>query len=493
MSNIDTKAIPFMRVIIPVMIGVVLGDIFDFSVWPLLSALAVSFVMGLALRHTVYGSVYLWVGTCLLYVLFATWAHPSTELPHNQRLTATAVVINNPVVSGRWGRCDASVTAFRFCNSDSLWHSINEKITISVDTSYRLSAGDKIAYTGFFNTIGDSSYGRLLARRGYTARSFLTPGKLIYDLPPEGFSAYRTLATIKNITSARLSRLGLGQNEEPVVQAMVLGRKNMISKELRNDYARSGAAQILAVSGLHVGIVFLFINAMLWFLPLFRHGHIAKNVIAIMAVWFYALLTGFSPSVIRAAFMFSGVQLALASSARAQSLNTLLATAAVMLAIWPNSLWDMSFQLSFMAVLFIMTWMGPLYRLVRTRWSVVNFIVGAFVISVVASIGTGPLVAFHFGYFSITGLVINPIVTTMAYGIIILPVIWIIAPLSFLGPLIHWPVEWAVRLQNHLAHWGSMQEWGMVYASPSLLWLAVIYGSLLLVTPWVQKLGEIRK
>ena len=492
MSAIDLKTIPFLRIIIPAAVGLVLGDMFDFSVWALLAALALSFGMGRALKRTGYGSVYLWVTTCLLYALLLTWARPSTKLPHGQRAIATALLLDNPIKNGRWGRCDATVTAFRLCDGDSLWHSVNEKIMLSIDTSYRLLAGDKIAYAGYFNPAGGGSYGRLMVRRGYTARSYVTAGNLIYGLPPEGFSPHLALAQIKTAASARLSRLNLGPEEEPVLQAMVLGRSELLTKELRDDYSRSGTAHILSVSGLHVGIVFLFINAVLWFLPLFRRGHIIKNIIAIAAIWFYALLTGFSPPVIRSAFMFSGVQIALASSTRSQPLNTVLATATVMMAIWPNSLWDVSFQLSFVAVLFIMLWMTPLYRLLRTRWGVANFVIGACVISIVASVGTAPLVAYHFGYFSISGIVVNPAATNMSYSILILPLIWIIAPLKFLEPLIHWPVEWSIKIQNYLAHWGAVQDWGVIHASPSLLWLAIIYGIFLIITPFVLRLGEIR-
>jgi len=524
LNRLDFRSLPFLRIIIPAVAGVALGDMVDLPVWLLGAAFVLVSWAGWALRRTGYASAYLWAAIFLLYMMLSTWSRPATSLPYGQRVVATAEILDDPFTGGRWGRCEARVTAFRPSEPDGqdgqedVWHSINERVLLSVDTSYlaaamvgrggaagregagadrgsgrRLMAGDKVAYTGYFNPVGEGDYGNLMTRRGLTARSYITSGNLLYLLPPEGFSWRRALADIKRGASERLSRLGVGPREEAVLQAMVLGRRELLTPEIRDNYARSGTAHLLAVAGLHLGIVFLFVNALLWFVPLFRRGHIVKNVLAIAAVWFYALLTGLSPSVVRAAFMFSGVQVALATSSRSHSLNTLLATAAVMLAISPNSLWDVSFQLSFTAVLFIMLWCPPLYRLVRTRWAVVNFILGAVVISVVAMIGTAPLVAYHFGYFSISGIVVNPVVTTLAYGILILPIVWIMLPLSFLRPIIHWPVEWALRLQNSLTHWGAAQSWGVIYASPSPLWIFFAYGVLLLATPFVLRLGDLRE
>src|SRR5699024_10392366 len=102
------------------------------------------------------------------------------------------------------------------------------------------------------------------------------------------------------------------------------------------DYGTTGASHLLAVSGLHVGIVAMLVNLLLWLLPAFRYGHVVKNAAAITVIGLYTLLTGLSPSAVRAALMFSGAQLALAASRRGNSANILLATASVMLLIRPD-------------------------------------------------------------------------------------------------------------------------------------------------------------
>lgn len=140
---------------------------------------------------------------------------------------------------------------------------------------------------------------------------------------------------------------------------MTAGDRRSLSPALRAAYSRSGTSHLLAVSGLHVGIVFLLANLLLWWLPLFRHGHILRNIAVILLIWLYAATTGFPPSVVRAALMFSVLQFALASSSEYVGMNTLAGVAFVMLLFHPDYLFDISFQLSFIAVAGIIAWGLP--------------------------------------------------------------------------------------------------------------------------------------
>ena len=120
-------------------------------------------------------------------------------------------------------------------------------------------------------------------------------------------------------------------DEQALCNAMTAGDRRSLSPALRAAYSRSGTSHLLAVSGLHVGIVFLLANLLLWWLPLVRHGHILRNIAVILLIWLYAAVTGFPPSVVRAALMFSVLQFALASSSEYVGMNTLAGVAFVML------------------------------------------------------------------------------------------------------------------------------------------------------------------
>jgi competence protein ComEC len=263
---------------------------------------------------------------------------------------------------------------------------------------------------------------------------------------------------------------------------MTTGDRSGITPEIRRAYSRTGAAHLLAVSGLHVGIVFLIINVLLYLLPLMRGGHIAKNMVAIAGVWLYAALTGLSPSAVRAACMFSGAQVALAVSRSHSGVNIMCGTAFVMLAVKPGLLFDISFQLSFIAVAAIMSWFGPLYRLLESRWRGLNALWATLIVGLTASVATLPLVSHTFGVFSPAGIVLNPIVIATAHIVVVCSLVWIIAPVPFLEPVFRWLVGAPAWLQNRVVGAvsdvpGAAVEWTMP------LWLVfVIYSAMIIFT-----------
>lgn len=143
---------------------------------------------------------------------------------------------------------------------------------------------------------------------------------------------------------------------------MTAGDRSGITPELRAAYSRSGLSHLLAVSGLHTGIVFALVNLLLWWLPLLRRGHLLRNLLAAACIWIYVAAAGFPPSAVRAAVMFTMLQSALASASEYNGLNALAAAAFGMLLWNPAWLGDISFQLSFAAVAAILAWGVPLCR-----------------------------------------------------------------------------------------------------------------------------------
>ncbi|MDR0511308.1 MAG: ComEC/Rec2 family competence protein [Rikenellaceae bacterium] len=468
------RELPFLRILIPAATGILLADATDIAGgWIFLL-----FLLALACAATLkrWSGAYLWAAICFLYMALAAWARPSSTLPHGVRAVATARITGNPTEAGRWLRSPARITSWR---TDSLWHNTSERVFLYMDSSLKAGVGSDIAFRGYFNPVGEGGYGELMARRGYGAKAYVPRYGLIYSIDNGRRSFSERVALLQKSVGRRLDRLGLAPEENAVAQAMVLGNTTRMSPQLRRDYARAGTTHILSVSGMHVGVVFLFINCLLWLVPLLRRGHIAKNAVAVAAIWSYAALTGMSPSVMRAAFLFTGTQAALALSARSQPLNTLFATGAVMLALSPNALWDVSFQLSFMAVLSIMVWGVPLYRVVRTRWGAVNVVLAGVTVGATVTLFTAPAVAWHFGYFSVVGIVVNIVVELLSYVILAGSLTWVALPAGFLAPLLRWPVESALWLQNRLSHWGAAQSWGVVESSPSGWTVAAIYAAVI--------------
>ena len=150
--------------------------------------------------------------------------------------------------------------------------------------------------------------------------------------------------------------MGIQGEQYAVLAAMTLGDKSCLTKDLRNVYSQTGTSHVLALSGLHLSIVF---NILLLTFGLFRINRWVSYWLTLLVLWCFVVLVGMPVSVVRAAIMLSVGSIALLLHRRAASLSALSLAAAIVLVMNPESLWDVSFQLSFMAVLSLV-FMEPL-------------------------------------------------------------------------------------------------------------------------------------
>lgn len=221
----------------------------------------------------------------------------------------------------------------------------------------------------------------------------------------------------------RLADAGLSGDELATTGALTLGYKDDIDPEVRRHFQVSGAAHVLAVSGLHTGILY---GLVLWLLtlggrfkPLYenRFGRCAISGVVIAVMWGYAWLTGMTPSVVRAVTMVTIFEVGRMVYRQAFSLNTIAAAAVLILAVRPTDLWSVSFQLSFAATTAIVS-LTPTLPLKEGRWpQILKYIVGILVVSLAAQIGTLPITMYYFGqiscYFLLTNLIVLPIATVL--------------------------------------------------------------------------------
>ena len=216
----------------------------------------------------------------------------------------------------------------------------------------------------------------------------------------------------------RLADSGVGGDAYAVVAAMALGDKSALTHEIRDTYSVSGASHVLALSGLHLGIIY----GLLWLLLPHRRWPAVSQTITLIAIWLYVLLVGMPVSVVRSAVMLTVYGLLSIGHRNKMSVNALAFTAIVMLMCNPEWLFDIGFQLSFMAVLAILLFV-PLFEdvfsakyLQEHRW--IRRIWGLVAVSVSAQIGVAPLIAYYFGRLSTYFLLTNFIVLPAAYLIL---------------------------------------------------------------------------
>lgn len=288
----------------------------------------------------------------------------------------------------------------------------------------------------------------------------------------EADTADRTCDSGKTNAADRASR---AYDAQALCEAMAAGERAGLRRELREAYARSGTAHLLAVSGLHVGIVFVLVNLLLVWLPALRRGHLLRNAAATALVWVYAAVAGFPPSVVRAALMCTALQFSLASASVYASGNVLAAAAFGMLVWNPDWLFDLSFQLSFAAVAAILAWAVPLCRRLRTPFRPLNALTDTLAVGLAASVATAPLAAHTFGYVPLVGLAVNPVIIPLAAAVVFGSVVWMIAPLAFAAPLFRLVLGTAAAWQNALVEWAAGVSWAVVPWAPSAGQTAAIY------------------
>ncbi|GAB5398998.1 MAG: ComEC/Rec2 family competence protein [Aureisphaera sp.] len=261
-----------------------------------------------------------------------------------------------------------------------------------------------------------------------------------------------------NITS-KLDQVCLSTDAKAITKALVLGERRTLDKELYNNYAAAGAIHILAVSGLHVGILFLLFSWLLKPLDYFRKGKSIKAICIVLLLWGFAFLAGLSPSVVRAVTMFSCFALAKMINRPTNGFNTLALSYFILLLLQPRWLFHVGFQLSYLAVFFIL-WLQPnLYRLYRPRTLVDRYLWGLITVTLSAQIGVGPLSLYYFhqfpGLFLLTNMVVLPFLGVLL-GLGLVTVIW-----SLLGNVPESMVfvyDAAIGLLNLFVQWIASQE-----------------------------------
>jgi competence protein ComEC len=248
-----------------------------------------------------------------------------------------------------------------------------------------------------------------------------------------------------------------------IAKALTLGIKDELDNELRNAYASAGAMHVLAVSGLHVGIIFLIISTVLKKWRNHKTGRYLFAIVNISILWSYAFITGLSPSVQRAAMMFSFIILAQAMRRQTNIYNTLAASAFVLLSINPFLLFSVGFQLSYLAVLGIVFFQPKLYGLLQFKFLLWDKIWAITCVSIAAQLATAPLGLLYFHqfptYFFLSNLVVIPAAFVILNSSLFLLII------SFW----EWAAEWIGLVIDHFIQAINFLVFGLDYLPKSTI------------------------
>lgn len=264
----------------------------------------------------------------------------------------------------------------------------------------------------------------------------------------------------RNHIIKKLKESDFGPEELGVIQALLLGQRSDISDETYNNYKNAGAVHILAVSGLHIGVLLLLLQFILSPLKNLPKGKTIILILSVVLLWCFAVLAGLSPSIIRACAMFTFVAYALYLNRPSNTFNILaLSMFFVLLFINPNLLFQVGFQMSYAAV-FAIVWLYPLLqKLWFPKNKIVRYIWQLFSVSIAAQLGVLPISLFYFhqfpGLFFISNLLIIP-----ALGFILGTGILVIAVslLNLLPKWLAWFFNELISWMNTVVGWVAQQE-----------------------------------
>ncbi len=323
-------------------------------------------------------------------------------------------------------------------------------------------------------------YKSYLAQSNIHHQAYLKSGEWSYLNQNEGHAIFHALYQLRRFCQQSLAQYIHDPDALAVASALSLGDKRFLHVDLQQTYAHTGAMHVLAVSGLHVGIIWGVLNAFLF--PLARMGRIGrstKTLLLLIGVWIYALLTALPPSVFRAAVMFSFLIVGLSLKRYTNTYN-IIAGSALCLLLWnPFLLWQVGFQLSYTAVVGIIYFQPKIYQLLDCKSYATDWAWQLSSVSVAAQLGTLPLSLYYFHQLPTYALLSNLIVipaATLTLSLAMLLFTTCILPISAgISQLIGDLLSYLLQGQNYLlfqlsqlpqATWGNCnwQHWEALLA-----------------------------
>lgn len=290
---------------------------------------------------------------------------------------------------------------------------------------------------------GAFDYKRYAAFQGIAHQVFLKPGEFDANGSPRKSRLKNFLFESREKILSILRTNIPGEKERGLAEALLIGYKYDLDQALVQSYTNTGVVHIIAISGLHLGLIYWMLALLLRPLKKKKRWSWLRPIIIISSLWVFSLLAGAQPSILRSALMFSCIVLGESLSKKTSIYNTMAVSAFVLLCINPYWLWDVGFQLSYAAVLSIIIFMQPVYNMFYIKNRVLDFIWKLNAVTVAAQILTVPVSIYHFhqfpNYFILTNFLAVPLSSVILLTEIFLCIISFIPIISSLtGQLISW-------------------------------------------------------
>jgi len=336
---------------------------------------------------------------------------------------------------------------------------------------------------------GGFDYKRYCAFQGIYYQAFLKPGDYIVLHSTKTNWFRQTLINTNAWVLGVLRKYIKGKDETAVAEALLIGYRNDLDKELVQSYSNTGVVHIIAISGLHLGMIYA---ALVWLFAPFKHrkwNRIAKPFTILFVLWFFSFIAGAAPSILRSAVMFSCIIIGESIGKKTSVYNTLAASAFLLLLYNPFYLWDVGFQLSYAAVLsiivfqkYITNWFYFKNKILSGTWKLAA-------ISLAAQVLTLPVVLYHFHQFPNLFLFTNLIVVPLS-GLILFAglILLMLSFIPFVATIIGAIAEWMIQMMNLLIERTDRIPFAVTDGiQVNILQSLFIYGSIIFISLWLMR------
>lgn len=371
--------------------------------------------------------------------------------------------------------------------------SIMVALKIPLAASSKLGYGDELIITSRFSEVkppdqpSEFDFKSWLAAQNIYQQTFLKAHQYLKIRGNNGNPVLRFALELRKKQVKRYTGLIKSKEAIALASTLILGYRTDLSKETLDIYSKTGTIHALSVSGMHVGLIYMVLNVLLGFLNPLKKKELLKLILILPLLWFYALLTGLSPSVLRSVLMLSVFLVAKSSSRPANSYNIVAFSAFFILVYNPFLLWDVGFQLSFLAV----TGLIYLQPKIQQCWYIENKwlhkLWGLMAMSFAAQLFTFPASVYYFHQFPLYFLLSNlfivlPIALLMYLGILLL-----FPGFSFLAPLFEWLINFTNLGLQWIANLPFASLSGIWISKMELVWLCSALIFLVLASVHLQK------
>jgi competence protein ComEC len=323
---------------------------------------------------------------------------------------------------------------------------------------------------------GQFNYKNYLEKQYIYHQLFVTK-EMLFDLKKSHQTVFGIANKIREHINFKLIKYSFKPDELAIINAILLGQRQNISEDVYTSYRNAGAIHILAISGLHIGIILIMLSSIFKPLERLRYGIYIKTILIVLILWSFAIIAGLSASVTRAVSMFSIVAIGMHLKRPTNIYNTLAVSIFALLLFKPLFLFDVGFQLSYLAVFGIVSINPTLDNLWKPKYWLFKKLWQTLTVTLSAQIGILPISLFYFhqfpGLFFLTNLLIIPLLgIILGFGIIII----LLAVLNILPITLANLFGLIINYMNQIVGWVAEQEAFLIKdISFSLLYVVIFY------------------